>query len=84
MKVVEDERYSRDYLDPQKRSIANAVMVYFGDGTSSTRTPSGSAPARGPFLLFPVLAGSTTIAPPLGQSVAQPLLHQRANLVPSP
>jgi 2-methylcitrate dehydratase len=32
MEVVEDKRYSRDYLDPEKRSIANAVQVFFGDG----------------------------------------------------
>jgi 2-methylcitrate dehydratase len=37
MEVVEDERYSRDYLDPQKRSIANAVRVSFGDGTATEK-----------------------------------------------
>jgi 2-methylcitrate dehydratase len=37
MEVVEDERYSRDYLDPQKRSIANAVRVFFGDGTATEK-----------------------------------------------
>ncbi|MEO0181514.1 MAG: bifunctional 2-methylcitrate dehydratase/aconitate hydratase [candidate division WOR-3 bacterium] len=35
MKVVEDPRYSADYLDPNKRSIANAVEVRFKDGTST-------------------------------------------------
>jgi len=30
--VVEDTRYSRDYLDPNKRSIANSVQVFFNDG----------------------------------------------------
>lgn len=34
MEVVEDERYSRDYRDPEKLSIANAVQVHFGDGAS--------------------------------------------------
>jgi 2-methylcitrate dehydratase len=33
MEVVEDKSYSRDYLDPQKRSIANAVQVSFADGS---------------------------------------------------
>jgi 2-methylcitrate dehydratase len=28
----EDARYSKDYLDPEKRSIANAVQVFFEDG----------------------------------------------------
>jgi len=33
---VEDPQFSKDYLDPAKRSIANAVVVEFADGT---RTP---------------------------------------------
>ena len=37
MSASEDPRYSRDYLDPSKRSIANAVQVFFTDGTSTTR-----------------------------------------------
>jgi len=37
MSVVEDKQYSRDYLDPQKRSIANAIQVFFHDGTSTGR-----------------------------------------------
>ena len=32
---VEDARYSRDYLDPDKRSIANAVQVFFKDGSKT-------------------------------------------------
>lgn len=35
MRVTEDRRYSREYLDPDKRSIANAVQVHFDDGTST-------------------------------------------------
>ena len=35
MEVVEDPRYSRDYLHPDKRSIANAVEVFFKDGGST-------------------------------------------------
>jgi 2-methylcitrate dehydratase len=37
MEVVEDERYSREYLDPDKRSIANAVQVRFTDGTATEK-----------------------------------------------
>ena len=37
MTVVEDPGYSRDYLDPNKRSIANAVQVFFADGSSTER-----------------------------------------------
>jgi 2-methylcitrate dehydratase len=36
MVCVEDAQFSRDYLDPNKRSIANAITVEFNDGT---RTP---------------------------------------------
>jgi 2-methylcitrate dehydratase len=32
MVCVEKKQWSRDYLDPNKRSIANAVQVYFKDG----------------------------------------------------
>lgn len=37
MVVVEDKQFSRDYLDPEKRSIANAVQVFFRDGTKTER-----------------------------------------------
>lgn len=37
MRVTEDERYSRDYVDPDKRAIANAVQVHFTDGTTTER-----------------------------------------------
>jgi 2-methylcitrate dehydratase PrpD len=32
MVCVENKQWSRDYLDPNKRSIANAVQVFFKDG----------------------------------------------------
>ncbi|HKI74456.1 MAG TPA: bifunctional 2-methylcitrate dehydratase/aconitate hydratase [Pseudomonadales bacterium] len=35
MEIVEDERYSREYHEPDKRSIANAVQVFFKDGSST-------------------------------------------------
>jgi 2-methylcitrate dehydratase len=37
MIVREDKAYSRDYLDPEKRSIANAVQVFFRDGTATEK-----------------------------------------------
>lgn len=37
MVVAEEARYSREYLDPDKRSIANAVQVFFKDGTQTER-----------------------------------------------
>ncbi|CDO04366.1 2-methylcitrate dehydratase [Oceanobacillus picturae] len=35
MVVTENKAYTEDYLDPEKRSIANAVQVHFKDGTST-------------------------------------------------
>jgi len=35
MAVREDPRYSGEYLEPNKRSIANAVQVFFTDGTAT-------------------------------------------------
>lgn len=37
MEVVEEERYSREYHQADKRSIANAVQVFFKDGTRTER-----------------------------------------------
>jgi 2-methylcitrate dehydratase len=37
MVVTEDKQFSRDYLDPEKRSIANALQVLFRDGTKTER-----------------------------------------------
>jgi 2-methylcitrate dehydratase len=37
MEVEEDERYSREYLEPEKRSIANAIQVFFKDGSSTEK-----------------------------------------------
>lgn len=33
MQIEENLNYSKDYLDPQKRSIANAMQIFFLDGT---------------------------------------------------
>ena len=37
MLIEEDERYSKEYLESDKRSIANAIQVYFKDGTSTDK-----------------------------------------------
>lgn len=37
MVIVEDERYSREYLEADKRSIANAVQVFFTDGSATEK-----------------------------------------------
>jgi 2-methylcitrate dehydratase len=35
MTCVEERRFSLDYLDPDKRSIANQVQVFFADGSAT-------------------------------------------------
>lgn len=35
--VEEDKQYSQDYLDPDKRSIANALQIFFKDGTQTEK-----------------------------------------------
>ena len=37
MQIEEDERYTKDYYDPRKRSIANAVQVFFKDGSCTDK-----------------------------------------------
>lgn len=37
MVVEEDPRYSQEYLEPEKRSIANAVQVFFRDGRATPK-----------------------------------------------
>src|SRR5262249_11402818 len=35
MECVEDKQFSKDYLDPEKRSIANGIAIEFTDGRNS-------------------------------------------------
>lgn len=37
MVVIEDPSYSHDYHDPNKRSIANAIHIFFKDGSSTDK-----------------------------------------------
>ena len=37
MSVEVDERYTREYLEADKRSIANAVQIFYKDGTKSEK-----------------------------------------------
>jgi 2-methylcitrate dehydratase len=51
MIILEDASYSEDYLDPDKRSIANALQVFFKDGTTTEKVvieyPIGHRRRRG-------------------------------------
>jgi 2-methylcitrate dehydratase len=35
MICIENPQYTKDYLDPKKRSIANAMQIFFKDGTNT-------------------------------------------------
>jgi 2-methylcitrate dehydratase PrpD len=37
MEVVENADFTRDYLDPEKRSIGNAIQIFFTDGSATER-----------------------------------------------
>ncbi len=37
MRVRENKQFSIDYMDPEKRSIPNAIQVFFRDGSSTPR-----------------------------------------------
>jgi len=37
MEVTENEAFTRDYFDPAKRYIGNAIQVFFADGSSTER-----------------------------------------------
>ena len=51
MEVRENKQFTKDYLDPKKRYIANAVQVFFKDGSSTDRievsAPIGHRERRG-------------------------------------
>ncbi len=46
MRCIENKRYSRDYLDPRKRSIANQLQIFFRDGTAATGSDAGQRVRR--------------------------------------
>lgn len=35
MICIEEPQYTKDYLDPEKRSIANAIQIFYKDGSTS-------------------------------------------------
>jgi 2-methylcitrate dehydratase len=37
MTVEEDKQFTKDYLDPEKRSIANSIQIFFKDGTHTDK-----------------------------------------------
>ncbi|SFJ02490.1 bifunctional 2-methylcitrate dehydratase/aconitate hydratase [Planctomicrobium piriforme] len=37
MQVIQNDDYTRNYLDPNKRSIGNAIQIFFRDGAATAR-----------------------------------------------
>lgn len=55
--IIEDPRYTRDFVDPEKRSSANAIQIFFKDGSHTEKVeveyPPGHPRRRKEFM--PVL-----------------------------
>ena len=84
MKVSENKAFSSDYLDPEKRSIANAIQIFFKDGTSTEKVtveyPIGHKRRRKeglPVLEHKFIENAKTV---FGQAYAETLLQTCSNL----
>ena len=79
MEVVEDPRYSKEYLDPDKRSIANAVQVFFTDGSATENIaieyPVGHRRRRAEGMPLLVEKFETNLASRLSPPWCEKILH---------
>lgn len=89
--VTEDPDYSQAYLDPEKRSVANAVQVFFADGTSTERVaveyPIGHRRRRAealPLLRRKLDENAATRLPPRRVDALLELWHDPARLADMP
>jgi 2-methylcitrate dehydratase len=85
MVVAEEPRYSVEYLDPAKRSIANSVQVFFADGTFSKRVeveyPLGHRRRRAEALPHLLAKAQTNLATCFSSSRVQQILDSDLNAV---
>jgi 2-methylcitrate dehydratase len=91
MHASEDAAYTSDYLDPEKRSIANAVQVFFTDGTSTPRVeveyPIGHRRRRAdgiPLLVEKFATNLATLFTPAQTSPIRQLCADRRGLESTP
>ncbi|HEY5850804.1 MAG TPA: bifunctional 2-methylcitrate dehydratase/aconitate hydratase [Lysobacter sp.] len=91
MRVEEDPRFTRDYFDPDKRYIGNAVQVFFKDGTSSDRIsidyPVGHRRRRGegiPLLMAKFDAAVAAKLPERQVAALRALVSEPAQLLGQP
>ncbi len=91
MACVEKKQWSRDYLDPRKRSIANAVQVFFKDGSKTENVvveyPLGHRRRRGEGVPLLVAKFRTNLArrfPGKQQATIMELCSDQARLEATP
>jgi 2-methylcitrate dehydratase len=91
MHASEDTRYTGDYLDPAKRSIANAVQVFYTDGTSTPRIeveyPVGHRRRRAEGIPLLIEKFESSLATQFDTAQATPILNlcaDRARLEATP
>ncbi|KAF1061214.1 MAG: 2-methylcitrate dehydratase [Pseudomonas citronellolis] len=91
MQIVEEPRYSREYLEADKRSIANAVQVFFNDGSHTEQVaveyPIGHRRRRAeaiPLLREKFLAALATRFVPQRSARIAELFDDQANLEATP
>lgn len=91
MTVTEDPEYTREYLDPSARSIANAVQVFFTDGSATPRVdvrfPIGHRRRRDearPYLLAKFAANIATRLPARKCAQLLELWHEPETLAALP
>ncbi len=69
MEVTENESFTKDYFDPAKRYIGNAIQVFFKDGSSTKRVsidyPIGHRQRRTEGMPLLIRKFETSIAPKL-------------------
>jgi 2-methylcitrate dehydratase len=77
MAVTEEKLYSKNYLDAEQRSIANAVQVFFQDGTKTDRIevhfPIGHRRRRGEAIPLLQQKASAAFTAHYGKSKAEKL-----------
>ncbi|HLN86867.1 MAG TPA: bifunctional 2-methylcitrate dehydratase/aconitate hydratase [Candidatus Limnocylindrales bacterium] len=79
MTCVEDPRYTKEYLDADKRSIANAVQVFFKDGTSTEKVaveyPIGHRRRRAEGMPLLVTKFATNLASRFAREQCETIMH---------
>ncbi len=83
MQVIENKKYSANYLDPENRSIANAVQIFFNDGTSTENIaveyPLGHRRRRAEGIPLLIEKFKTNLATRLPEERAAPILDLFSN-----